>query len=429
MTLKIKVIQANLQFSKAATHETLNYIEKHQISIALLQEPYCYKSNNIYKIPASGAFKVISVNNERFFSAIVINNKLLETLALVHLCTKYVSAVNITIGDRLIDLVSVYFPPAVDFGDCLNSLQISVDYCVRNYGLLLAGDFNCRSTIWFDDNNDVNSVNMEEFILRNNLAVHNEPDLPPTFETVNGCSNIDLTMSSFSLISNLVDWTVVRGINTADHNVILFTLKFDNFDCSSKNNVTYIYNTAQINYDNINAKIPEVIDSINLTTEVLDSQYGIDNALTSFYDGLKALVIGAAKKKCFSERPPWWNDKIDRFRKIYLKKKKLLYDNRFPENRTYLYDSMMDAKNRFKAVIEQEKSKSWSKFVKDDLAANPWGTVYKLASQKFRQQGAVSSLRNNDTYTGTVLETAEFIVNSLLPDDNLNDDNLNDLNE
>lgn len=51
--------------------------------------------------------------------------------------------------------------------------------------------------------------------------------------------------------------------------------------------------------------------------------------------------------------------------------------------------------------------------MKDDRAANPWGTVYKLASQKFRQQGAVSSLRKNDTYTGTVLETAEFIVNSL----------------
>lgn len=203
MTTKIKVIQANLQFSKSATHETLNYIEKNQISIALLQEPYCYKSNNVYKIPASGAFRVISVKSERFFSAIVINNNMLETLALVHLCTKYVSAVNITFGDRLVDLVCVYFPPAEDFGYCLNSLQVSMDNCARNGGLLLAGDFNCRSTIWFDDNNDVNSVHMEEFILRNNFAVHNEPDLPPSFETVNGCSNIDLTLSSFSFISNL----------------------------------------------------------------------------------------------------------------------------------------------------------------------------------------------------------------------------------
>jgi len=158
-----------------------------------------------------------------------------------------------------------------------------------------------------------------------------------------------------------------------------------------------------------------------LKTKDLESPDGIDSALSRFYDGLKALVVGAAKKKCFSERPPWWNDKIDRFRKIYLNKKKLPYDNRFPENRTYLYDSMMEAKNRFKVVIEQEKSKLWSRFVKDDLAANPWSTVYKLASQKFRQQGAVSSLRKNDTYTGTVLETAEFIVNSLLPDDSVDD--------
>jgi len=169
---------------------------------------------------------VISVKSERFFSAIVINNNMLETLALVHLCTKYVSAVNITFGDRLVDLVCVYFPPPENFGDCLNSLQVSVDHCARNGGLLLAGDFNCLSTIWFDDNNDVNSVHMEEFILRKNFAVHNEPDLPPTFETVNGCSNIDLTLSSFSLISNLADWTVSRGVNTADHNIISFTLKF-----------------------------------------------------------------------------------------------------------------------------------------------------------------------------------------------------------
>lgn len=227
--------------------------------------------------------------------------------------------------------------------------------------------------------------------------MHNEPDLPPTFETVNGCSNIDLTLSSFSLISNLADWTVSRGVNIADHNVISFTLKFENFDCSPKSNVTYTFNTAQINYDNINAKTPGIINSIDLKTKDLKSPDGIDSALSRFYDGLKALVVGAAKKKCFSERPPWWNDKIDRFRKIYLNKKKLLYDNRFPENRIYLYDSMMEAKNRFKFVIEQEKSKSWSRFVKDDLAANPWGTVYKLAVQKLRQQGAVSSLRKNDT--------------------------------
>lgn len=102
ITTKIKVIQANLQFSKSATHETLNYIENNQISIALLQEPYCYKSNNVYKIPASGAFRVISVKSERFFSAIVINNNMLETLALVHLCTKYVSAVNMTFGGKFI---------------------------------------------------------------------------------------------------------------------------------------------------------------------------------------------------------------------------------------------------------------------------------------------------------------------------------------
>ncbi|CAH1384129.1 unnamed protein product, partial [Tenebrio molitor] len=56
--------------------------------------------------------------------------------------------------------------------------------------------FNTRSTIWHDTISDRKSPLLEEFILTNDLHIQNEAGNPATFQTVNGSSNIDLTLSS-----------------------------------------------------------------------------------------------------------------------------------------------------------------------------------------------------------------------------------------
>ncbi|CAH1384141.1 unnamed protein product, partial [Tenebrio molitor] len=84
--------------------------------------------------------------------------------------------------------------------------------------------FNTRSTIWHDTISDRKSPLLEEFILTNDLHIQNEAGNPATFQTVNGSSNIDLTLSSTDCSLLIQSWKVVDGFNTADHRPISFLI-------------------------------------------------------------------------------------------------------------------------------------------------------------------------------------------------------------
>jgi hypothetical protein len=60
MVNRIKILQANAHFDKAAMDETLNLIRTNSYQLALLQEPYGYKKNNIFTTPKLGNLKLIA---------------------------------------------------------------------------------------------------------------------------------------------------------------------------------------------------------------------------------------------------------------------------------------------------------------------------------------------------------------------------------
>jgi DUF438 domain-containing protein len=70
--------------------------------------------------------------------------------------------------------------------------------------------------------------------------------------------------------------------------------------------------------------------SQNLIYKYLEriSQNTINNALEEFYDGIRKILGKAVKMhKTYRTRPTWWSDAIERLRKVYLQKKKMLYKN------------------------------------------------------------------------------------------------------
>ncbi|KAF2891950.1 hypothetical protein ILUMI_14223, partial [Ignelater luminosus] len=76
---------------------------------------------------------------------------------------------------------------------------------------IVAGDFNCRSTLWFDRINDATVPIIEELVLNNNLTIINSQNVP-TFENEFGTSHIDLTMISYDLNEFITDWEIKSDI-------------------------------------------------------------------------------------------------------------------------------------------------------------------------------------------------------------------------
>ncbi|CAH1384126.1 unnamed protein product, partial [Tenebrio molitor] len=121
----------------------------------------------------------------------------------------------------------------------------------------------------------------------------------------------------------------------------------------------------------------------------------------------------AKRRKIYPHRPDWWNSKIERRRKIYLAKKSLLYKNRDPDKKQFLAEEMARAKTSFKSLLRKEQERSWTSFVKKDLGENPWGVVYKLATEKFNRLGALASFEKGNQHTLSPEESMSFLLESV----------------
>lgn len=384
---KLKFIQANVQFSRTATIETLQYIAGKNIDIAIIQEPYCYKNNNKYIIPSIGQMKLCAINNERFHACIIVNNSNLDLVFNTQLSDIFKVSITLDTQGQFVDIISIYRPPNADLqehiiglGETLHRPQAQNN---KTHECILAGDFNCRSTVWFDSINHRDAEFLEDFILAYDLAVCNGQHFPPTFETLNGQSNIDLTLATGRLVEAVANWAVVRDINSADHNCIIFEItKGEGNDAKHQ----YILDPSQLNLDYVFENIREIVAEVEQLPPP-NSPQAIDNIVNTFHRLFEQKITKTARVRKYPNRPQWWTHRVERLRRVYLAKKKILYNNRLQGDRVYLHNQMIEHKNKFKLAIEQAKKTSWRSFVEDDLGKNPWGTVYRLASEKFRKKG------------------------------------------
>ena len=104
-----------------------------------------------------------------------------------------------------------------------DQLQAALEYCkTRGYSILLTADTNSHSKLWGNETN-TRGKKWEELIETEHLLVHNIGRIP-TFESKNGKSIIDVTLSH-RLPYTLDNWRVLRNYNGTDHNTIHYSLK------------------------------------------------------------------------------------------------------------------------------------------------------------------------------------------------------------
>jgi hypothetical protein len=424
MVNRIKILQANAHFDKAAMDETLNLIRTNSYQLALLQEPYCYKKNNIFTTPKLGNLKLIAKQNTRYYSCIITNDSNLNVLYISHLSTEYISVISLQRRSLpLLFLISVYSPPNPDdLRRTINELQTIIDQLTGNQ-IIIGGDFNCRSTVWFDKICDRNCHLMEEFIVSNDLVIFNEDHNPPTFETSNGNSNIDLTLGTQNLISEVKNWEVLENATSSDHRPISYDTTAEP-QLTKSHKIEYVYDQNNLNMEKLGPQLRQLSQNLINKYPVLISQNTIDNALEEFYDGIRRILGKAAKmRKTYPTRPTWWSDKIERLRKVYLQKKNMLYKNTDLIRKNYLAQEMIQAKEKFKNEIITTQERAWSKFVESDLGPNPWGVIYKMSTEKFHKLGALGAFMKGDDITMSSEQAMKHLMDSLLPDDNANEDN------
>jgi hypothetical protein len=412
------IIQINLQKSRTATNGLVAHMLDNNISLALVQEPYVCRHGSAFKIPHLNGLQLAAVTSAKFLSAIIFNKDCLQPLFVPQLSTDRIVVITAQIGQTIVYFASVYLPPSVDIRSEIPTIQRLVE-ATAGSRLVIGGDFNTRSTLWFDSLNDTRSPILHEFITQNDLDITNKPGTLPTFQNSRGQSFIDITLTTPSAAPNISNWQVSNSLITSDHNAISFTFTNDPAISTATTAPRQVMDYSRVTSEHVAETLQDWNSEFDRTFPALSNPETIDQAVNYLYSTIRTCVAAkAVRRKRFAHRPDWWTDEVERHRKIYMTKKSLFYKNRHPEYGNYLHTEMRAARDRFKRKLTAARQKSWDLFVQRDLTENPWGVTYRLAAEKFHKAGVLSCFtREDNSATLTPQDTLEYLLHKLLPDD------------
>lgn len=418
----VNIVQLNCNNSRMVTQELIRHLNEHNINIALIQEPYAIRDDVNFKIPLTSGYRTIFRPSIKPKAAIIVDNLCSNVTFFPQLSTDHLTLISLEFGKKQIFLLSAYIPPNSDLHVVLPNFHNILRF-TQNKTLIIGGDFNCRSELWFDKRNSARSNLLEEFILQNNLDIANQPGNPPTFNSTNGQSFIDLTLSSNMDPFCLTNWETKENITSSDHNLIQMRIGIPK-SISSSMDRNYKLDLSSIKIEELEPKMAQLVQEMEEVLSNLKTPEDIEQATYQLHGKLDIILTKLGKKrKIYQNRPEWWTDEVERFRKIYLSKKSLFYKNKFQEYTQHLHSEMTNAKTKFKEKLDKARKKSWNKFAEEDLKKNPWGVIYKIAAEKFHKTGVLNAFTNNNAITSNATESLNFLMHSLLPDDNstLND--------
>lgn len=416
--MELKIVQINAQRSRTVAAEIRKIVEERKIDILLIQEPYTYKG----KVKGYGSINVRVLQNAEHLSskaAIVIYNETITVTQIEQIRDEHIICAHLKTQEGDFYVTSIYCQYSHGIEEYLQRLEDVMDMC-RGSKMIIAGDVNAKSVLWHSDKNDIRGDKVEEFIETKNLIILNKKGQSPTFSTVNGEANIDVTLVTNDMASMIKSWSVKDDWCNSDHNIIYFEI------ISSTNVRRKVCTTKR--YKLKTAKWQEVGKSFKrefgeefvskLSTIQAEDMIKLINK--KVHEICKKNI---KNKKQVERNTKWWNreiaemrKKVNLSRKNVQKYKKLnIVDMEMREKHNYT-----KIKNKYNCLIRKAKTESWENFVTEVGNRDPWGAVYKLTTGKIKNQDVFHTIKTEGTYTTEWKSTIKEIIKKLVPEDEIN---------
>lgn len=413
----MKIAQINAQRSAVVASELAHIIGELSIDILCIQEPYFYKGDiRGFSSLETTTFRPIV---EKPWVAIVIASSDIEILHYAHLDTAHIICFQVKseMGDFCV--VNVY----CQFSLPLEPIIKSVDDIIKKVNsrrIIITMDSNSKSDLWFSGETDENGKIIEDFIMANNLYILNEPNNPPTFFSVSGQSNIDITLVSENMLRNVSGWRVLENCSTSDHNMIIFDVKMENRE-TRKMIKEDKYNIGRADWKIFN----NFLTNESMVAEITHFKNMETNKAVKEFDKILHMACEAAipKKRKSNKSTPWWNDDLAQLRREYNRAKRALTRARrmnIVEETEISKKRYVLHRNKYTAEIKKAKKESWTNFVNLEANKDPWSIPYKIVRDKIKKTEVLTTLTKEDgSITNNFEETIEALLNKCVPPDNL----------
>ncbi|GBN38144.1 Putative protein in type-1 retrotransposable element R1DM [Araneus ventricosus] len=400
--------KANLGRSKIATKE-LKELKSSQNDpspdIYLIQEPYTYKGK-VVGLPLS--WKILSAENAKVLVAVRNNN--------INIIARHVSR-EIVIADLFdcngqITVDSIYFPPSKDKTRAISDLEASIKD-LDTSKLVLGGDINMRSILWGPDIPDHRAADdggpFVDFILKYSLQIINNPDSPSTFESKNGKSWIDVTVSSRGLHNKISNWTVNKNV-FSDHSYLSFDISLaagpiGGFLRISKRKIYKLGNLVADKFRNAEAEISKI-----------HTKKGLNDWIQALTDFVRSVCKWTLPKKAAHLKVPWWDLELELQRKktraLRFRYQRCKQDTERQHRRSLF--KREEAKYRW--LIKVKSRDSFEKLCVLLTSSNPFDLPYKLATGKCKKKMIFNTVFDqHGNKTKSIEETIAAIVHKLFP--------------
>jgi Reverse transcriptase (RNA-dependent DNA polymerase)/Endonuclease-reverse transcriptase len=447
MDFKLRLGQLNCGRSKAATLELGAISNSLNLNILLIQEPYSYnhiisgfggdcsiffasdslQSSNSPNIPPSPPQ-----------TAIVVFPKSLKCTLLSNITSTHLTCVTLELpysisSSQRITLISQYYQFSDSINSHLDALQNALNF-IPDGPLLIAADTNARSSLWGPGPTNHKGREFENFLGSNLLYCMNNPESLPTFNGPMGSSHIDVTLSSPDLLSAFSNWVVHDSVSCSDHRLITFDLEL-NGCILSPSSIQKPFKRSCKSFEIFDGVLNAHLDCMarGLSPDSDPGHYAQvlqDSIINSAESGLGRVSGSPNGRRRITN---WWSSELNKLKRLSRAAQSALRfsgrDGCDESRRAFLLDNYRRADYKYKRAIEKAKKSSWRDFVSSQSYFGPWGPAFqvmKVVRKGYRMPSCLKDPRN-ETFTSSLKETGEVLLNALIREDSESDDSLEHL--
>ncbi|KAJ8712621.1 hypothetical protein PYW07_005463 [Mythimna separata] len=395
------------------------------LDVVLVQEPYIAASGS----PAALA-QLLLPEGACPKAGVFLARLDVACAVLRHLCTEHMIVCHIAWGVSALHVVSAYFQYSDDVSLHLLHLERTMGV-LRGHNVLVGADVNAHSPLWHSAPRHLIGRGrevarrrelVEGFVLAHGLTIHNRPGQPSTFHTINGESNIDVTMSTRGV--RVTDWRVHTEASSSDHRLITFRLcgmeTRGPAPAAESSAAPRRFRERGVDWDRFRAGIQERVGSIDWSrpasavckefTRVI--AWTAEECLGTCGDGKKAKGY------------EWWSPALEAMRKRHNKLRKAWQDARKVggDLEVSARNDFHRGRSKYRAAMEKAQLDSFRKLA-DSGNQDPWGLAYRAASGRLRPPAnVVNGVRLAEGFAGDVGGSMRGLLCALCPDDDLSRD-------
>lgn len=410
----LTIVQQNIRNSITAVNEIKNKLNELKPDILLLQEPYSRHQRVIFDMSSRICHHEPDSPTGSVHVASIILNPKIVVKTIKEFTNTFCTTIGVSSEKEAIIISNVYVQPNqmttlhIDF---LTNLAANFSTC----HLIVCGDFNSRSTIWYDSVTNRNGTLFKDIFNRTDLMIQN--DKTHTCITHNGSSLIDLTLTNIFANGTISDWRVERLSTISDHKAIIFRLNLHaSAPVINLGDSNWSFSENKADWENY-ARVFEVAhrkDRLIAMTCPADVDRNVqlitDQLIESAY---KALPIS---KKPTSARTTVWNKELE-FLRLHFHNMRNLYMKKKVSKAAY-----NKARNRYVNTYNKTRRRGFWEYLEEANSNNAYGKTFKL--WKKRLTTAPKDIPFVDALDVTTQKKQmKQLLDQLFPDDDCSTDN------